>query len=512
MTRSLGTRAALAVGLATTGMLMAAPSALGAGTVTVISFPGSPLQMQFDAGPGVADRVTVNASSTSVTITNTADVINESAAECTGGGSPTVTCNAAFGFVGLQLGDMADEYTAGGTMGVIADGGPGNDTLTGSDVNVAGESLSGGEDIDTVSTRSSTPPTSANFMDSADGGSGNDTVTGGSGDDNVSGGDGTDQVTAGAGDDQVSGGPGNSDTVDAGEGDDLLIITGGDGAADSQAGGPGIDTVLGLDSAVAPPPDAFGIDLEAGTGGRTNNGAEPDTVSGFEDAVTGIPGIVTTYGSDTVHGTSGSNLIETSGGDDTIDPRGGPDTVSAGSGNDTLDTRDGGPDTVRCGAGTDTIQADDVDTLADCENVTITSTAPPPEPEPEPEPTPTPTPTPTPVADTTAPQVELAFVPTRIARARLLRRGLRFAAGCDEACAVKIELIGRVRSARLASVGDLLLGRASLKIGTGLRKATVKVGRKLRPVVRRGARLRLRVTVTDAAGNNRVVTRKLRVR
>lgn len=57
----------------------------------------------------------------------------------------------------------------------------------------------------------------------------------------------------------------------------------------------------------------------------------------------------------------------------------------------------------------------------------------------------------------------------------------------------------------------MLLGRSTLKPGAGLRKAGVKVPRKLRSALRRGAALTLRVTAIDAAGNRTVVQRKVRV-
>jgi len=71
---------------------------------------------------------------------------------------------------------------------------------------------------------------------SIDGGAGNDDITGGSGNDNLSGGNGNDSITSGAGNDTVSGGAGNDtityagnytsgDSLDGGDGTDVLSIT-----------------------------------------------------------------------------------------------------------------------------------------------------------------------------------------------------------------------------------------------------------------------------------------------
>jgi len=61
--------------------------------------------------------------------------------------------------------------------------------------------------------------------DNLTGGSGNDTIDGGDGNDTIDGGNGNDSIIGGAGNDQITAAPG--DIIDAGTGDDLVILAGG---------------------------------------------------------------------------------------------------------------------------------------------------------------------------------------------------------------------------------------------------------------------------------------------
>jgi Thrombospondin type 3 repeat len=114
--------------------------------------------------------------------------------------------------------------------------------------------------------------------------------------------------------------------------------------------------------------------------------------------------------------------------------------------------------------------------------------------------------------DTTPLRVRLAGVRRSVTRRALLRRGLPVRARCNQACALKIELIGRRRTVRTARAGDLVLGARWLRRAEGTRRGRVKVARRNRGLVARGARVRLRVTAIDAAGHRRVARRVLRVR
>jgi len=124
------------------------------------------------------------------------------------------------------------------TGGVNAEGGDGDDNLTGS---VGNDTLDGGAGDDVLG--------SGRGADTLDGGAGDDVLRGGMGDDVLYGGEGNDVLSGdqqddfldgGAGDDVLQGGAG-SDTLYGGEGDDVL-----DGGAKSDVltGGGGKDTFV----------------------------------------------------------------------------------------------------------------------------------------------------------------------------------------------------------------------------------------------------------------------------
>ncbi|MBI5106167.1 MAG: hypothetical protein HZB46_14500, partial [Solirubrobacterales bacterium] len=96
------------------------------------------------------------------------------------------------------------------------------------------------------------------------------------------------------------------------------------------------------------------------------------------------------------------------------------------------------------------------------------------------------------------------------------RNGVRLAVTVDEPARVDGELLARVspsgRTGFASAVGELSLGTARLGLGTGTRTLVLKPARKLAKRVR-NRRLRpvVRLTVSDAAGNAVVVTRRVRV-
>jgi hypothetical protein len=64
-----------------------------------------------------------------------------------------------------------------------------------------------------------------------------------------------------------------------------------------------------------------------------------------------------------------------------------------------------------------------------------------------------------------------------------------------------------------AATGDLVLATARVRLGpTRRRTLRLRPGRGLRPVIKRGLRARVVTTASDAAGNRRVYTRRLRIR
>jgi len=120
----------------------------------------------------------------------------------------------------------------------------------------------------------------------ADGGNGNDTLTGGDGDDWLKGGNGEDQLDGGAGNDRLDGGNKN-DVLVGGDGDDTLKSVNGDDQLDGGAGndvllaGPGQDVVsggLGNDDLSGGPGDD---QLFGGLGDDTlDGGSGTDTLDG----------------------------------------------------------------------------------------------------------------------------------------------------------------------------------------------------------------------------------------
>jgi hypothetical protein len=111
--------------------------------------------------------------------------------------------------------------------------------------------------------------------------------------------------------------------------------------------------------------------------------------------------------------------------------------------------------------------------------------------------------------DRTAPALVLA-APSRMKLATALRRGVRAAARCSEACTLSFALVLDARTARRLHV-HRTLARATRRL---VRRGVATVGlRPPRALARlRSARLTLRVGATDAAGNTTVRARAIVLR
>jgi hypothetical protein len=112
--------------------------------------------------------------------------------------------------------------------------------------------------------------------------------------------------------------------------------------------------------------------------------------------------------------------------------------------------------------------------------------------------------------DTTPPGATLTGVKARMKRARFLK-GVAVRVACSEACSLRLQLIGRLRSGRIAGVGDLILSERALGLATGSRSTRLTVGRRLRRTLPRRFVVTLRVVARDAAGNERTVRRRIRI-
>lgn len=189
-----------------------------------------------------------------------------------------------------------------------------------------------------------------------EGSGGLDYMVSGSGDDVMIGGDGTDTIISVGGTDLLIGGDGNdhihdasatlSDgftTIDAGAGDDTILVYYPEGSVD---GGAGTDT-LNLSSYAAA--GAVDFDAAAGTWGTSL------TFSNVENFQ-----VIGSYADDALRGGDGTDFLEGIDGNDVLDGRGGNDELYGGSGADILtggagaDTFTYGPDTYS-GTGVDEI-------------------------------------------------------------------------------------------------------------------------------------------------------------
>ena len=115
--------------------------------------------------------------------------------------------------------------------------------------------------------------------------------------------------------------------------------------------------------------------------------------------------------------------------------------------------------------------------------------------------------------DSVAPGLALSGFPRRARRAALLRRGLAGRVVVSEPATLVLRLLGRLRGARVARAGDVVLAERRLgNAAGGSHPVRLKVPRRLRPGLARRLSLTLEVEATDAAGNRSRATRRVRVR
>ena len=191
-------------------------------------------------------------------------------------------------------------------------------------------------------------------------GNGKDTVYGGGGADDLYGEQGEDELSGGAGNDRIYGNPGN-DELDGGAGTDILdgredddLLRGGAGA-DFMEGGDGVDRVSYAASTAPVKANANG---EKGDDGAVD---EHDSIMSDVEQIAGSPF------DDTLGGNAAANVILGGAGADRIDGRGGTDQLLGEAGSDTMLSADGEADGVDCGDGRDATDADQLDSLANCE-------------------------------------------------------------------------------------------------------------------------------------------------
>jgi Ca2+-binding RTX toxin-like protein len=228
--------------------------------------------------------------------------------------------------------------------------------------------INGGTGTDTVTGTQLADTITADELDNVNGGPGDDSIEGGG---QVAGGEGDDMIEHSAG--PVDGGPGDDRFVSPGS---LALLNGGPGLdslefdLSQQAAIEGLSfsitdsafaLTLGALSQTVPlsSVDRVVLDLPAG-----NQTVEASAFSGILEA-NGGPG------NDTLTGGSGEDFLRGGAGNDTLTGNGSFDWLNGGAEDDVLQARDGSIDRGICGSGSDTAVADAVDSLSECETVSL---------------------------------------------------------------------------------------------------------------------------------------------
>jgi hypothetical protein len=272
--------------LTAAAMLLLAPAAAPAATVTVRADDRFTDEVHYVAAPGEANRLLVSyaGDARSVTVSDPGAVITATGS-CTSIDASTARCvkrpEASSDFLQqtrAELGDGDDQVrtfrpTPFPIGGVTAFGGPGDDLLDGG---AGPDRLNGGGGTDTLLGGASTDVVADG---DAEGAEDADVLDGGSGQDEVSYRGHAGGVRVGLGDDDPDGAPGEDDVVrdfesaTGGDGDDRLV---GDSGLNGLTGGPGDDVLSGRAGT-----SATGLPelLRGGRGrDRIRGGAGPDAI------------------------------------------------------------------------------------------------------------------------------------------------------------------------------------------------------------------------------------------
>jgi hypothetical protein len=119
------------------------------------------------------------------------------------------------------------------------------------------------------------------------------------------------------------------------------------------------------------------------------------------------------------------------------------------------------------------------------------------------------TPPPPAAADTTAPRVTVGGLAKKLTFAKFVK-GVSLKVSPSEPSAFEVELIVKATRANVAKAGDLVLAAKSLARAAGQRSVKLKPNKKLLAGKKKFTAT-VRITATDAAGNRKVLTRKLGV-
>jgi Ca2+-binding RTX toxin-like protein len=375
----------------------------------------------------------------------------------------------------------------------------GTDTFTGG-AGVAGRVdnvvVHGGTGVDTL--------TGGDEPDTLDGGqTAGDVLNGGGGDDTLLGGADGDQLNGGAGNDRfpVSATDAGADAIDGGDGLlDALVLTGRDTSERFAVTGTPGNWAVSVPEFAAQIATSTEVLRLLALGGNDSLAVDPGALDALTLDVDGGAG------DDTISATNGPDVLRGGDDDDILSGGAGNDQLFGDAGTDRL-TGAAGADAFHCGGVGDALDATAEDSVdADC-------LPPPAAPAPAPATTtPTTTTTPEPVVDRTAPKFTLRGFPKRIARGSFLRTGLRGDVVLSEAARLEIALVGRLKGAKIAAVGEVVLAEAKRGLAGGTRRGIrLRLSKALARRLTHHPQLALRVTAIDAAGNRATRTRRISV-
>jgi Ca2+-binding RTX toxin-like protein len=297
------------------------------------------------------------------------------------GGDNTDTIAGGEGNDSLN-GDAAADRILGGLGDDSILGSFGNDVLFG---NAGTDILFGGDDADRMY-----------------GGSGDDSLDGQAGNDSIWGQAGDDTLRGNSGDDVLDGGTDSGtltarDTVDGGEGNDIIQTQGCESEFDSIQGGPGSNSLISIDLDGTPANLVFhsflaqenNILIINGNGARITGNDDPNVLDfrlnstatltvnlllvpaidgcAGDDTIYGTLGKDTIFGSsdnDTIHGYNLADYLDGGTGDDSIYGGADADTIFGGDGNDMIEGQTGN-DSIYGGRGNDRLFGIDGDDTLD---------------------------------------------------------------------------------------------------------------------------------------------------
>ncbi|MBM2617132.1 calcium-binding protein [Actinoplanes sp. LDG1-06] len=326
------------------GVASVAAPASAAATPGVVLVVASEI-VRYNAG-NQAHNVVFTRSGRTVTVDDVVAIRAGAGCSAVSGDRTKVRCTTPVEPLWVQafLGDRNDTVVNRTDLAMSADGGNGNDRITGGP---RGDRLRGSDGNDAI--------WGLGGDDYLSDQSGTNALSGGDGDDSVFGGEGNDRIYGGNGNDTINGYVGN-DIEDGGPGDDVFSQNADPWKSDADAfvGGSGFDTVsyeLRAKPVAADPDAVKGDDGAAG---------EHDTLGTSIEAVTGG------RGNDRLIGSVRDEEFRGGPGNDVIAAGGGDDHLWGDSGNDYLNGASGS-DTVNGGPGSDTCIPDAADTFAECE-------------------------------------------------------------------------------------------------------------------------------------------------